>query len=125
MERSAHIELRSDAVKARFDWLAFDGDDCFEVFQISVTAGEQSRTFEFGTCAVNGLRKLVRFFSDSQENGVSGGFRHPDIRSYDLHRSGESFHLVIRFEGSGLEEKYDIQHPSVHIADEFLRAYDG
>ena len=125
MERAAHIQLKSGASEMRFDWLGFDGDDCFDDFHITVADDGQPRRFDFGPCVVRGLRKFVRFFGDTSQPTIGGGFRHLDIRYYDLHRSGEDYRLVIRFEGSGLHEEFHIHQPAVHIADQFLKDYDG
>ena len=125
MKRSAHIEITGDTVKVRFDWVVFDGDDCFEDFFITITTDGETRRFDFGPCAISGLRKLVRFFGDPAQETVSGGFRHPDIRYYDLLRSAEGYRLVVRYEGSGLHEELHIHHPTVDIAGEYFQAYDA
>jgi hypothetical protein len=109
----------------RFDWLGFDGDDCFEDFHITFCEGGPSIHFGFGTCAVRGLKEVARFFSDASQTTVGGGFRHPDIRYYDLYRSGEDYRLVVRYEGSGLHEEIWIRQPAVHVADQFLKEYYG
>jgi hypothetical protein len=125
METSAKIRLESDAAEICFEWLGFDGDDCFGDFHITVIESGKTHRFDFGPCVVWGVRKPMRFFADTSQTTVGGGFRHPDIRHYDLHRSGDSFRLVIRFEGSDLHEEFHIRRPSVYLADELLKAYDG
>jgi hypothetical protein len=66
-----------------------------------------------------GTWKFVRFIGDTSQPTVGGGFQHPDIRSYDLHRSGESYRLVVHFEGSGLHEEFHIRQPAVHVTAHF------
>ncbi|MES2709278.1 MAG: hypothetical protein V4726_21960 [Verrucomicrobiota bacterium] len=124
MEHTAHIRLRSGDTEMRFDWLGFDGDECFQDFHVTYVSGGDERRFEFGPCVVWGVRKLTRFFTDPTQLTAGLGFRHPDIRYCDVHRSGESYRLVVRYEGSGLHEELHIERPSVHVADEFLGAYD-
>lgn len=123
MNNTAYIRVKGNLTEMRFEWLDFDGDDCFKDFHITVTSGTDTRRFAFGPCAVHGLRKLCKFFKDVTEATVSGGFRHPDVRCYDLHRSDDGYHLVVRFEGSGLREQFSIRGPSVQIDDEFLKLY--
>jgi hypothetical protein len=125
METTANIRLKSEAVEICFEWLGFDDDDCFADFHITVAESGKIRRFDFGQCVVSGVRKPMRFFADTAQETVGGGFRHPDIRYYDLHRSGDDYRLVIRFEGSGLHEEFHIHQPSVYLADEFLKAYDA
>ena len=125
MESAAHIHLKSDTAEIRFEWLGFDGDDCFNDFHIIVTEGGHARRFDFGPCVVSGLRKLAGFFNEATQATVGGGFRHPDIRHYDVYRSADGYRLVVRFEGSRLHEELHIQRPALHVDDEFLKAYDS
>lgn len=83
---------------------------------------QNTRRFDFGPCVVSSLRRLTKFFRDGTQLTVGGGFRHPDIRYYDVHRAGDGYWLVIRFE-SGLHERFQIPTPSVQIDDEFLKHY--
>ena len=124
MERTPHIRLQSSDAEMRFDWLDYDGDDCFRDFHVTYVSRDGERRFEFGPCVVWGLRKLTRFFTDPTKQTAELGFRHPDIRHCDLHRAADSYRLVVRYEGSGLHEELHIERPLVHVADEFLRAYD-
>lgn len=125
MERTAHICLQGTDTELRFDWLGYDGDDCFRDFHVTVRSRSGERRFEFGPCVVWGLRKLSRFFSDPTQQNAELGFRHPDIRHCDLHRAGDGYRFVVRYEGSGLHAEFHVDRPSVHIGDEFLRAYDA
>jgi hypothetical protein len=125
VETTAHIRLKSDGAEIFFEWLGFDGDDCFDDFHIIVTENGKKHRFDYGPCVVNGVRKMKRFFGDVSQNTVGGGFRHPDIRHYDLHRSGDSYRLVIHFEASGMHQEFQIHRPFVHIADEILKAFDS
>ena len=52
METSAHILMSDDAVQITFDWNAFDGDDCFQNFFITVRSGAGAERFDFGPCVV-------------------------------------------------------------------------
>jgi hypothetical protein len=121
---SASIRIRDDHTEVLFEWLDFDGDDSFADFHIKITTGTESRRFDFGPCVVWGIRKAVRFFQDKLEV-VSGGFRFPDIRSYDLTRAQEDVLLQIRYEGTGLSEEVLLIKPRVAIDDKFLKEYDG
>jgi hypothetical protein len=100
VEQTAHIHLKNSSAEIQFTWTDFDGDDCFERFFIIVTEGSAGETkrFEFGPCVVVGLRQVVRFFRDPSIPTVGGGFRHPDIRLYDVYRSNDGYRLVIHFE---------------------------
>ena len=118
LKRAAHIKVTSGGSEARFDWGGFDGDDCFSDFHVTVLAEGNSRRFDFGPCAGFGLRKLSRFFRDTTQAEAGLGFRYPDIRYCDIHRLGDEYRLVIRFEGSGLFEEFCIRQPVVHIQEE-------
>lgn len=123
MTRSASIRLKSDLAEVLFEWLDFDGDDCFGDFQINIRGARGSRHFEFGECAVFGLRKLSNFFKDTSETTASGGFRHPDICGYEVHRSDDDYLLVVEFAGRGTREEFPVQAPLIQIEDEFLGIY--
>ena len=110
MRTSASIRLKSDRLTIRFEWLDFDGDDGFNTFRIDV-----------GACGVNGLRKLSRFFRDTTQTTIGGGFRNPDVCYYDLDRKDNGYCLVVRFEDKRQGEEYNIQMPEVEIDDEFMR----
>ncbi|HTC95963.1 MAG TPA: hypothetical protein VK699_21150 [Terriglobales bacterium] len=123
MKSTANIQVKSDLTEVQFEWLGFDGDDCFDDFHIKITSAKDTRRFDFGPCAVYSLRKLTRFFKDATQPTASGGFRHPDIRSYEMHRLDGGYRLVVSFEGSGLKEEFHIHNPLVQIDDEFLKAH--
>jgi hypothetical protein len=125
MRDSAWIVVKDDAVELRFEWTHFDGDDCFEDFQIIVSDRAQTQRFEFGGCVISGLRELSRFFGDKREPSVSGGFRNPDIRTYDLYRDDDRYRLAIRFEGVGLAQEFHTRNPVVQFDRAFLNEYDG
>jgi len=82
VETSADIRIKGDSTEVSFEWRGFDGDDCFSDFHISVITETGSRRFDFGGCAVNGLRQVSRFF----RNGEHGQRRLPSPR-YSLLRS--------------------------------------
>ena len=111
MKSAAHIHLKSDLVQLQFEWHDFDGDDCFSDFHINVTTETGTRRFDFGGCGVYGLRQFSRFLRNEGQNTVSGEFGHPDIRYYDVYREKDGYRLVVRFEGSGLCEKFHIHTP--------------
>ena len=125
LESGAQINLKSEFVEVRFEWLGFDGDDCFEDFRVVVIERGSRQGFEFGPCVVRDLRKLARFFSDPTQTTVGGGFRNPDIRQYDVHRKGDDCRLVIDFAEVSLHAEFEIRSPAVHIDEKFLKAYDG
>ena len=121
MRTSAFIRLRSDRLGMDFEWLDFNGDDCFDDFHINVITETGTTRFDFGGCAVSGLRKVGRFFRDNSQTTAGGGFRNPDIRYYDLHRNEDGYSLIVRFEGSGIREEFHITNPRLEIDDEFMR----
>jgi hypothetical protein len=124
MVQSARITLTSSDAAARFEWLDFDGDDCFGDFHVIATSASGDRRFDFGPCAVWGLRRLSRFLRDPAQPSVVLGFRHPDIRHCELFRSTDTYRLVVHFEGSSLHEEFCFEQPEIDVADEFLAAYD-
>ncbi len=121
MRRTAHIHLKSDSAECRFEWLDFDGDDCFKDFHIDVRAENGFRRFNFGPCVVMGLRKLGRFFRDTTQTTLSGGFRDPDVRDFDVQRTNDGYKLIVRCEGSGVCEELYIPNPQIEVDDEFMR----
>ena len=121
MRTTATIHLKSDLAECRFEWLDFDGDDCFKNFHVDVRAENSFRRFDFGPCAVNGLRKLSRFFKDNTQTTVGLGFRNPDIRCCDVHRTKDGYRFVFRFEPSGASEELQIHNPQMDVDDEFMR----
>lgn len=126
MRTSAFIRLKSDPLNIAFEWLDFDGDDCFNDFHIDIVTEAETRRFDFGGCAVHGLRKLSRFLRDTTQTTVGGGFRNPDVCFFDLDRKNDGYGLVVRFEGKGLREEFNIQNPQTEIDDEFMRTvYSG
>lgn len=106
-----------------FDWSDYDDDDCFNNFQILVNEGKQFHEFDFGACAIFGLRKLSKFFSDSSQETAGLGFRNPDIRYCDVFRNGTDFRLVIQYEGTGMHKEFNLKQPIIRINNEFLRSY--
>jgi hypothetical protein len=126
MKTYAFIRLKSDCLQIGFEWLDFDGDDCFNDFHINVVSETGPRRFDFGECAVNGLRKISKFFRETSQKTVSSGFRHPDVCYYDLDRTNDGYRLVVGFERTGLREEFNIEAPQMEIDDEFMRTvYSG
>jgi hypothetical protein len=117
MEQALNIRLTSDESEALFEWTDFDGDDCFSGFCVTVTTGGESRRFEFGPCVAWSHRRLTKFFRDTTQTAVELGFRNPDARHCDIHRSGHDYRLVIRYAGSGWHQEFHLHRPAVHVQD--------
>jgi hypothetical protein len=62
VKTSADIRIEGDSIEVSFEWRDVDGDDCFNDFHINVITETGTRRFDFGGCAVNGLRQFSRFF---------------------------------------------------------------
>jgi hypothetical protein len=124
MKASASIRAEGNGYQVLFEWLDFDGDDCFRDFRIEIVNGTGTERFDFGDCAIRGLRKVVRFFRGRLDN-AGGGFRFPDIRSYELARTEAGFTLQIRFEGNDLSRQFRIDNPALTFDDEFLDEYEA
>lgn len=119
------IGVRSESANARLAWRAFDGDDSFENFTVTVRQNDEERNFEFGACVVWGLRKMTQFFSDDSQSTRGLGFRNPDIRYCDWFRQGSDLRLVIRFEERGEEVEFWFRAPVLEIDRTFIATYDG
>lgn len=120
----ARIHIKSGGLtEACFEWLDFDGDDCFMDFHINITSETGSHRFDFGPCVVSGLRKLSRFFKDPSQTSVSGGFRHPDERYYEVHRTADGYRVVVRFDGSDLNEQFSIPCRYLQFDNKILNLY--
>lgn len=115
MNQNAKIRLLNNFANISFDWFDFDGDDCFNDFQIIVAEGQETKQFNFGRCAIFGLRKLSNFFLDKSQETVGLGFRNPDIRYCDIFRLGSDYRLVVRFEGNNLFEEINLKQPDIQI----------
>ena len=83
MRDRASIRAKSEAHEVLFEWLDFDGDVRFSDFHINLVRGAETERFSFGGCAIEGLRRSVRFFRGRLDK-AEFGFRYPDIRTYDL-----------------------------------------
>src|SRR4051812_35086220 len=98
--RTVKIQVKDESLAIWLWWDRFDGDDCFEDFRITVAPkAAESRVYEFGPCAIRAVRKMNQFLSDPTIPSVSGGFRHPDIRTYEWTRAGADLKLTVKFEG--------------------------
>lgn len=124
MKDCASIRAKSKDQEVLFEWLDFDGDDCFRDFHIDIVKETETERFAFGECAVWGLRRSVRFFRGQQEK-AGFGFRFPDIRTYDLMRVANGFLLQIRLEAADRSEEFLFSDPSLKFDDAFLKAYDA
>ncbi len=119
LAESVSITLDDAALSVALKWDRFDGDDCFEDFRITVTPRDSdSRVYEFGPCAVHAVRKMKRFLADQGQQAVGGGFRYPDVRTYDLYHFGSDLRLVVKFEGSSFEAQHEMKSPVVRISEE-------
>ncbi|MFC5864246.1 hypothetical protein ACFPT7_18215 [Acidicapsa dinghuensis] len=124
MKNSASISIKGCDSDLLFEWLDYDGDDCFNDFHIVLSVGNELRRFDFGPCAVRGLKKFAQFFKGKLET-VSSGFRFPDIRNCELIRVADGFQLQVRFEANDFSEQIHISEPAINIEDEFLKEYYG
>lgn len=117
--KSVRVALKDGHLEVLLAWEQFDGDDCFEDFRIIVyPRGSVSHVYEFRPCAVHAVRKLKEFISDSSVQSVGGGFRHPDIRTYDLHRVGADLRLAVKFEGTRFEALHVLESPEIRFEEE-------
>jgi hypothetical protein len=83
------------------------------------------RRFNFGAAVVCSLRELSRFFRDESRATIAGGFRNPDSRSYDIHRCGKDYRLVVSTGNDQAREEFQLERPEVFMDREFLQEYDG
>ena len=117
--KAVNIGLKDGTQEVLLAWARFDGDDCFEDFRITVVSRDSdAQVYEFGACTVRAVRKMKLFLSDHTQQSVSGGFRHPDIRTYDWHRIGSELKLGVKFEGSSLAVDYTLKNPAISITEE-------
>ena len=123
MKPTASIQLNDSTLDIRLEWFDYDGDDCFRHFQILVLESDSRQKFDFGGCAIFGLRKLSGFFSDATQKSAGLGFRYPDIRFCDFYREGSNYRLIIKFEGTNLHKEFAICQGSVFVNDDFLKSY--
>jgi|ERR1700690_2513573 len=114
MRRTAHIHLKSESAECRFEWLDFDGDDCFKDFHIEVRVESTFRRLSLGPCPVIGLRKFSRFFRDPTQMTLDGG-------CCDVHRTNDGYRLILRDDASGAGVELYLPNPQVELDDEFMR----
>jgi hypothetical protein len=120
------ITLKSGQAEWTFRWSGFDLDDCFDMFQISVTHEGAQEIYDFGPCVVWSLRKLTRVFEEQlYKDAAGGGFRNPDPRFYELRKRGGDYNLIVRFPEKGLQKEFALGNPVVSIDRKFLDAYEG
>lgn len=97
------ILITSEACEVSLVWDEYDGDDCYDDFRIVVAPRDGAKnTFCFGACGVRALRKMREFLGDDALSTVGGGFRNPDVRTYDWYRQRKDLKLVVVFEGEGV-----------------------
>ena len=124
MSESANIREEGSGYAILFEWLDFDGDDCFRDFHIEIVNGTAIERFDFGDCSIGILQRSVRFFR-GQFDKADFGFKFPDIRTYDLTRTEDGFSLEISLEAANRFEQFWIRKPTLTFADELLREYDA
>lgn len=125
LPHETHITLEDGQSKVLLAWEGFDGDDGFEVHYLTVTAAGEARRFDFGPCAVMGLRKTDRLLRDINVPSVGLGFRNPDIRYWDLYRKGDGYRLLIRFTDQQVEFEHTLKQPQIRNDRTFIQRYDG
>jgi hypothetical protein len=120
------ITLQTTDMEWALSWTGFDLDDCFDLFQITVRESKYVREFAFGPCTVSHLRRTLRFFDSGLDADVTGGgFRNPDVRSFELHRNGPTFKLLIELPQASQKESFLLADPTIHIDRTFMNHYDG
>jgi hypothetical protein len=123
MENWASIQIKSNELEIRFEWVEFDGDDSFKEFHVDIIGGVKTRRFDFGPSTVATLRKFAGFFQGKAE-AASEAFQCPDVRVCELARTDSGLQLLVRFAADDQSEKFNIASPSITI-DAFLADYDG
>ena len=120
----SRIVLRGETSTVAFLWRKFDGDDGFDEHVVEFHGRGSSTPYEFGGCAVAGLRKLSKFLDSPLETSVQSGFRNPMSMDYRIDRNGPDYVLRIEIEGKEAVE-YRVLRPSVSIDRDFIDRYDG
>ena len=123
MSNTAHVYLKSDLAECRFEWLDYDGDDCFRNFYIDVRVENRCQRFRLGPCVINGLRQLSRLVRNGIQNTFSFVSCHPNIRDVDLYREKDGYRLVVRSETAVLREEVYIRNPRIEVEDEILERF--
>ncbi|PTY07037.1 hypothetical protein DB347_10635 [Opitutaceae bacterium EW11] len=125
LPRDVSIQIRSMDCEALLTWSGFDGDDGFEAFSIEVRGGtDEPKRFDFGGCVVWSLRRTTRLLA-RDELRASGGFKYPDVRTYEWEWIGSDLKLVVTYEGTRLHEEFLFQEPQIAVDRLFIDTYDG
>lgn len=102
MNDSATLTLGTPIVNLRFEWLEYDGDDCFGKHRITYNGTDGTKTFNFGPCAIYCIRKIESILS-TKTGSVKFGFRIPEVISYDVDWTDDSLKLHIHSDELGLD----------------------
>jgi hypothetical protein len=121
---NSEISLSDSQREVVFIWNEFDGDDCFGSLKVRVCHEDQQAEYDFGPCVVWALRKLTCFVESDMDDSVSGGFRNPDIITYELKRMSSSYEFVVECEAQGLQVSYKLENPQIQVDRSFLNWYD-
>ena len=105
LPNASRIVLRGETSTVAFLWRKFDGDDCFDEHVLEIHGRGSSTRYEFGGCAVAGLRKLSEFFDSPLETSVHAGFRNPLIMGYGIDRNRKSWENLFVAAGGVLPPK--------------------
>lgn len=123
MENWSSIQIKSNELEVRFEWVDFDGDGGFKEFHVDIIGGVKTRRFDFGPCPIATLREFASFFQDALQT-ARAAFQCPDLRVCELARTATGFQLSVRFEDDGQSEEFNIENPGITI-DDFLEEYDS
>ena len=122
MNDSATLTLGTPTVNLRFDWLEYDGDDCFAQHRITYNGTDGSKTFNFGACATRSIRKFESLLGNKTAS-VGFGFRIPEVIYYDIDRTDNSLKLHIHSDELGLDAKMQVDLADVAFDKPFRRYY--
>ncbi len=125
LPKSASVFVRAIRTEWKFEWLGFDDDDGFSEFNIIILNVPNECQFRMGPAVLRSLRNLTRFFEDDGQKAVRGGFRCPDIRTFDLEREGKDFLLVVSTEDGKNRYDFRISNPDIRCDAEILNDYDS
>ncbi len=121
---SATLTLGTPSVNLRFDWLEYDGDDCFGQHRITYNGTDGAKTFNFGACATLCIRKLESLLSN-KTGSVGFGFRIPEVIYYDIDRTDDSLKLHIYSEELALDAKMQVDLADVAFDKPYQRYYSS
>jgi hypothetical protein len=120
---SASLTLGTPSANLRFDWLEYDGDDCFAQHVITYSGRDGTKTFNLGACATRCIRKIESLLNAETES-VGFGFRVPEIIYYDIDRTDDSLKLHVYSDELGLDAEMQVALTEVAFDMPFRRYYD-